>query len=434
MTNTVHFDTDVGGDGSDVSGDANPTTGLAEGGHETRFVPALANIVAIAQFVLTKAALVAGYVSTTLGYKNTAGAAADAALGSAVAASDSEVAAAGSAAAAAGYAAGLNLPSLVGQALKFLRVKLDESGYEDVALGSAALKNTGTTSDTVAVGNHGHMSRGADIASSATLNLDAATGDIVDVTGTTTVTAVTLADGKEQKVRFTGALTLTYGASLVLPSGANITTAAGDYAIFRGYAAGVVRCLDFSPFNGKSLVPDAGGAWVPLSTVNANDSATVDIETTFDATYSEYMLVARHVVPMPGNSQLLCRLKIGGSYVASGYDFFLNRSQSGAATFLGANQATFASGDTAIAVAAGLTANAARGGCFVMRIPSPANSVSQKTIDWSGHADDGNNHAIASGTGRNSGTAALTGVRFFGNDPSSGIASGSFTLFGIKTA
>lgn len=85
--------------------------------------------------------------------------------------------------------------------------------------------------------------KGADIASAATLNLDTATGNLVDVTGTTTITAITLSEGRERTVRFTGALTLTNGASLLLPGGVNITTVAGDFAIFRGYAAGVVRCV-----------------------------------------------------------------------------------------------------------------------------------------------------------------------------------------------
>lgn len=108
-------------------------------------------------------------------------------------------------------------------------------------------------------------SHGADIASASTINLDTATGDLVDVTGTTAITAITLAEGEERTVRFTGILTLTHGASLVLPGSANITTAAGDFAIFRGYASGVVRCVSYSPLTGaaiasipKSLVTTAG--------------------------------------------------------------------------------------------------------------------------------------------------------------------------------
>lgn len=45
---SVTFPIVLGGDGSTVSDDSNPTTGLANGGHRTRFVPALSNTVKIA--------------------------------------------------------------------------------------------------------------------------------------------------------------------------------------------------------------------------------------------------------------------------------------------------------------------------------------------------------------------------------------------------
>ena len=96
--------------------------------------------------------------------------------------------------------------------------------------------------------------QGADIASASTINLTTATGNLVDVTGTTTITAITLAQGARRVVRFTGALTLTNGASLVLLGAANITTATGDTAEFWGYAGGVVRCVGYSKADGTPLV------------------------------------------------------------------------------------------------------------------------------------------------------------------------------------
>ena len=105
-----------------------------------------------------------------------------------------------------------------------------------------------TVSDGTDMGRHG-----ADLASASTVNLDAATGDLVDITGTTTITALTLAEGRSRVCRFTGALTLTHGASLVMPGAANITTAAGDFAVFRGYAAGVVRCVAYTKLSGASV-------------------------------------------------------------------------------------------------------------------------------------------------------------------------------------
>lgn len=104
-----------------------------------------------------------------------------------------------------------------------------------------------------------NSAQGANIASAATLNLDTATGNVVDVTGTTTITAITLSQGRMRVVRFTGATTLTHGASLVLPTAANIVTAAGDYAVFIGYSGGVVRCQAYSRANGQPLAGGGGG-------------------------------------------------------------------------------------------------------------------------------------------------------------------------------
>lgn len=95
--------------------------------------------------------------------------------------------------------------------------------------------------------------QGADIASASTVNLETATGNVVDVTGTTTITAITLSQGHWRWVRFTGILTLTHGSSLVLPGAANIATAAGDYALFVGYGSSVVRCAGYVRASGVPL-------------------------------------------------------------------------------------------------------------------------------------------------------------------------------------
>lgn len=62
----VTFPPEVGGDGSTVSDDANQSTGLGGGGHRLRFVPALAQVVAVAQFVVTKAQEVAALALNVL--------------------------------------------------------------------------------------------------------------------------------------------------------------------------------------------------------------------------------------------------------------------------------------------------------------------------------------------------------------------------------
>lgn len=87
---------------------------------------------------------------------------------------------------------------------------------------------------------------GSDIAADSTVDLDAATGDFVTITGNTGISAVTLAAGSERWVRFTGTPTITVGSSLVGNNGgSNITAAAGDTAYLRGFASGVVRFVLF---------------------------------------------------------------------------------------------------------------------------------------------------------------------------------------------
>lgn len=89
--------------------------------------------------------------------------------------------------------------------------------------------------------------KASDVASATTTDLTAATGNLVHITGTTTITAITLGSGYERVVVFDGALTLTHNAAtLLLPGNANIVTAAGDRATFRGDGAGTVRCIHYT--------------------------------------------------------------------------------------------------------------------------------------------------------------------------------------------
>lgn len=71
----------------------------------------------------------------------------------------------------------------------------------------------------------------ADIASATTTDIGAQNTNFLRVTGTTTITGFGTNYNGPRFLRFAGALTLTHGSALVLPGGANITTAAGDVAV-----------------------------------------------------------------------------------------------------------------------------------------------------------------------------------------------------------
>lgn len=102
---------------------------------------------------------------------------------------------------------------------------------------------------------------GANIASAATINLDTATGNRVHITGTTTITAVTLTRGP-RTIIFDGILTLTHNATTNnLPGAANITTAAGDRAIYGGDGT-TVYCVNYIRANGLPVVTSSGSSAV----------------------------------------------------------------------------------------------------------------------------------------------------------------------------
>jgi hypothetical protein len=93
------------------------------------------------------------------------------------------------------------------------------------------------------------------IASATTCDLGSKNAESLTITGTTTITALgTVSAGIIKRVTFSGALTLTYNAtSLILPSGANITTAAGDCAVFESLGSGNWRCTSYTKANGNAL-------------------------------------------------------------------------------------------------------------------------------------------------------------------------------------
>jgi hypothetical protein len=115
--------------------------------------------------------------------------------------------------------------------------------------------------------------RGTAIASAATVDLSAATGNFVHVTGTTTITSLgTVGAGLVYYVTFDGILTLTHnGTSLILPGANSITTAAGDIGIFVSEGAGNWRCVAFTR---AAYRPDD---WEKISAQAFSGVAQVDI-------------------------------------------------------------------------------------------------------------------------------------------------------------
>jgi hypothetical protein len=114
------------------------------------------------------------------------------------------------------------------------------------ALGVAEATHTHTATDL-------RLGAWTNVASAATVDLGAQASRNLVITGTTTITSFGTAgtvDGVEYRLRFAGVLTLTHGASLILPGAANIATAAGDVATVVHDGANVWRVISYDPAAG----------------------------------------------------------------------------------------------------------------------------------------------------------------------------------------
>lgn len=100
-----------------------------------------------------------------------------------------------------------------------------------------------------------HFSEGT-IASASTCDIGGEVQGYLNVTGTTTITSFGTVDaGTGKLLVFAGALTLTHNAtSLILPGGANITTAAGDTALMVSEGSGNWRCVVYQTADGRFVV------------------------------------------------------------------------------------------------------------------------------------------------------------------------------------
>jgi hypothetical protein len=134
---------------------------------------------------------------------------------------------------------------------------------------------------------------GTAIASASTINLNTATGNRVHITGTTAITAVTLTRGP-RTVIFDGVLTLTHNATTNnLPGGANITTAAGDRAIYESDGT-TVYCVSYTKVSGTAVVVAAPTSTIVRSPRTSNtilgvadQSKLIDVTSgTFTQTFS----------------------------------------------------------------------------------------------------------------------------------------------------
>jgi len=183
-----------------------------------------------------------------------------------------------------------------------------------------------------------------------------------------------------------------------------------------GYTTGTTRTVTLVDEDVTMFTPYAR----LLSTVTASNSATVDVETTFSSTYDQYIIEATGVTVQTNSVGLDFLMKIGGSYVTTGY------------YGTGRNIANITNG--AAASITDLILNAASASLsFTMKIPTPASTAFSKGCYFAGTLPSTATADLeVGGCMINTGTGALTGIRF--QATSGNIVAGKFRLYGIRNS
>ena len=272
---------------------------------------------------------------------------------------------------------------------------------------------------------------GSDVASATALTLG--TGNIFDITGTTTITSiVTKGIGTSVILQFDGALTLTHHATdLILPSAANITTAAGDIAVFYEYATDDWRCVAYTRADGLALLSpaSAGSSLVLLASESASASANIDFDSSvITSTYKKYIIEYFNVVPATDTADLYLTVSDdnGSTFETTGYRYAFQRWLENATTTVISH-----AGGPNIRLASDMGNAAAESGSGTLTIYEPSHASKRtRFILESNYGSSGNNMVDYRGSGEHETVFALNRFRFAMD--TGNITSGEFRLYGVK--
>lgn len=431
MANSVFFDPSVGGDGSTVTGDSDATTGLGAGGHRTRLLPAMDQVVAVADFTVTQTG-----ADVTAAAASAAAAAASAA--SAVSAASTNGTSTSSVAIGTGskafttqagkdWVVGMNLviAETASPATNSMFGVITAYSGTSLTVNVTQVAGSGTIAAwTISVSgplNSGvfNETKGADITSASTINLDTASGNLVHVTGTTTINAITLSSGRERTIVFDGILTLTHNATtLILPGGANITTAAGDRMIVRGDGSGNTRVIAYTKASGLAVsVLDKGA--VLLATLTPTAAANVDFLTTFSSLYDNYIVFLDGILPA-SNDDLRMRFAVAGT------------TDAGSNYFSGVVNGAYSTAATGAVLTSNTVTSAGKGLSGAVEIYNANDAVQLKALNCDMSYQSG---AAPNFTNTNQGSVynpanTVSGIRFYWAGGANFTANGKIRVYG----
>lgn len=151
-----------------------------------------------------------------------------------------------------------------GQVLEIVAPATRDATLASIALTLVGLRDGGADLDALPLSG-GQMTgdlvfrTSQSLASAATTDLGSVAGNIINITGSVTITSFgTATSGLIKFVRFDAAPLLTHNASsLILPGGANIQSAAGDTMLVESLGSGNWKCLTYTKATGKPVIGPA---------------------------------------------------------------------------------------------------------------------------------------------------------------------------------
>lgn len=267
--------------------------------------------------------------------------------------------------------------------------------------------------------------KGSDIASATTITIDGSSG-YFDVTGTTTITGMTVDADRAFSLQFDGVLTLTHGSSLVLPNDANITTAVGDIVTFQSVGADSVIAISVTKADGTAVV--GGGAWTLIGTQEASNDASLT-QTGLDSTYDTYAIVISDMVPATDATKITVRFgdSSGVDSAASDYQYHFSQSDAASGAYVG-------DGQTLAEIRLSQCGNAAGEGCGAMLfLHRPADGTTRPFLSGT-HASIDESSLVQGGHVFGARTAVITLDRIQIIAQSGNLSTGRFSVYGVSHA
>lgn len=233
-------------------------------------------------------------------------------------------------------------------------------------------------------------------------------------------------------IQFTQVVTLTNSANLVLPGGANILTAPGDYGFFRRAPNGVKHCAFYQRADGTALVqPSTTTPAVEfISSIDFSGESSGNF-IGFDAgMYDSYIFDFANVTPATNNAILRVRTSSNGgtSYDSGGSNYQWARS--GRLGNIDGNANGSASG---ILLAAGISSSSNFGLSGRMILTGPHLSArTQVTMQSSYRYGASLTHSVISSSGMRDSSSDVDAIQF--SMSTGNISSGTITMYGVRNS